>query len=199
MLEHWVSIAQPWLQEYGYSALFGVMFLEGLGIPAPGLTFLVVAELYANQINLFPSALIAYSIVGMAMGCQLGYWLGRTARQGLTSRGTFLNQPVVSRLLTLLHRRGARLLLVAPFIDGSRQYIAFLAGTAALTWGRFTSYNLIGISLWIGTWSLAVETLGQQLDTLLTALQQHKLTILFAAILLLIFIWLAQRWLQHHL
>lgn len=35
MFAHYLAIAQPWLAQYGYFALFVSVFLEGFGMPTP--------------------------------------------------------------------------------------------------------------------------------------------------------------------
>jgi membrane protein DedA with SNARE-associated domain len=56
---------------------------------------------------------------------------------------------------------------MAPFLDGTRQYAAHVAGTARMRWRTFTLYNLAGVILWIGSWSLATDLLGHHLEPVL--------------------------------
>lgn len=37
-----LATAYPYIIQYGYGALFGVLFVESLGLPLPGETFLIV-------------------------------------------------------------------------------------------------------------------------------------------------------------
>ena len=47
-LEHHLAAVQPLLERYGYGAVFLAIFVEGIGIPAPGQTLLIAAALLAG-------------------------------------------------------------------------------------------------------------------------------------------------------
>ena len=44
ILNHALTVAGPYLHRYGYAAIFVGALIEGVGIPAPGLTLLVAAH-----------------------------------------------------------------------------------------------------------------------------------------------------------
>jgi hypothetical protein len=48
-LEHYISLAQPVLDQYGYLAVFGAVLVEGFGIPAPGQTMLMAGAILAAR------------------------------------------------------------------------------------------------------------------------------------------------------
>ena len=48
MLEHYLEIARPLLEEYGYFVLFGTVFIEGFGLPVPGQTLILASALLAE-------------------------------------------------------------------------------------------------------------------------------------------------------
>ena len=168
MLEHFVQLAQPWLERYGYAAVFGALFLESIGIPTLGLTLLIAAVLLASQGEMRMDAVVGLALAGALSGCQLAFLLGRSGGRRLLLRTGLLNRHQLHRLHRLFTRWGPPLLLAAPFLDGTRQYGSLVAGTALMNWRTFTQYNLAGVALWVGSWSLATDLLGHHLEPVLT-------------------------------
>jgi membrane protein DedA with SNARE-associated domain len=172
MLEHVVQVAQPWLEHYGYAALFGALFLEAAGIPTLGLTMLIAAVLLASQGEMQIELVVGLALVATLSGCQLAYIFGRTGGRRLILRTGLLSRHHLHDLHRLFRRWGPPLLLAAPFVDGLRQYGSLAAGAAMVSWGKFTLYNAAGVVLWIGSWSVATDLFGQHLEPVLRVV--HK-------------------------
>jgi membrane protein DedA with SNARE-associated domain len=167
MLENVLRAAGPWLAHYGYAALLGAMFLEGIGIPAPGLTFLLASAWLASRGEMLMAAVAGVALAGCVAGCQLAFLIGRTGGRRLLLRIGLLNRHRLRRLRRLFARWGALLLVAAPFLDATRQYGALVAGTADTGWHRFTLCNLTGVVLWIGFWCSATDMFGHDIDPVL--------------------------------
>ena len=110
------------------------------------------------------AAVAGVALAGYVAGCQLAFLIGRTGGRRLLLRIGLLNRHRLRRLRRLFARWGAPLLVVAPFIDATRQYGALVAGTADTQWHRFTLLNLTGVVLWIGFWCSATDLLGHDID-----------------------------------
>jgi membrane protein DedA with SNARE-associated domain len=167
MLEHLAQVAQPWLEQYGYAALFGALFLEAAGIPTLGLTMLIASVLLASQGEMQISLVVGLALIATLSGCQLAFIFGRTGGRRLLLRTGLLSRHHLHRLHSLFRRWGPLLLLAAPFFDGLRQYGSLVAGAAMVNWGKFTFYNIAGVSLWIGSWSVATDLFGHHLEPIL--------------------------------
>jgi membrane protein DedA with SNARE-associated domain len=167
MLAHLLQAAEPWLAHYGYAALFVAMLLEGIGIPAPGLTFLLASAWLASQGEMLMIAVSGAALAGYVSGSQLAFLIGRTGGRRLLLRIGLLNRHRLRSLRRLFDRWGAPLLMAAPFLDGTRQYGALVAGTADTGWYRFTLFNLTGVVLWIGLWCTATDLFGHDIDPVL--------------------------------
>jgi membrane protein DedA with SNARE-associated domain len=167
MFEHFLRLAEPWLEQFGYAALFAAMFLEGIGIPSPGLAFLVASVLLASRGEMHLVPILTLALAGIVSGCQLAFLLGRTGGRRLLLRIGLLNRHRLRWLRRLFDRWGAPLLMAAPFLDGTRQYSSLVAGTAEMSWRRFSFYNLSGAVLWIGSWSAAIELFGHHIEPIL--------------------------------
>lgn len=181
MLEHFVQLAQPWLEHYGYGAVFAGLFLESAGIPTLGLTLLIASVLLASRGEMHIGAVVGLALAGTLCGCQLAFLFGRSGGRRLLLRSGLLSRHQLRRLHRLFLSWGPPLLLVAPFLDGTRQYGALVAGTAMMRWRTFTLYNLAGVALWIGSWSVATDLLGQHLEPVL-AIVHHSSRWIFIGI-----------------
>ena len=62
-LEGFLRAVQPYLEQYGYGALFGCLLLEGFGLPLPGEIMLIAAGMMAamGQMRIAPVLLTAWS------------------------------------------------------------------------------------------------------------------------------------------
>lgn len=150
--------AAPYLHRYGYFAVFAGIYLEGIGIPAPGVTLLVAAALAASRGAMALSVVVAVALAAALLGFNSGYWLGRAAGNGLL-RLPQINRGNFERLHRLFARWGIAVVVVAPFLDGLRQLNGYAAGLARMPWRRYVSANLAGAAGWIALWaSLAYET-----------------------------------------
>jgi membrane protein DedA with SNARE-associated domain len=85
------SLQNPGLSRYGNIAVFGALFLEGIGIPAPGLSFLLASVLLASRGEMHLLPLLLLSVVGFFSGCQLAFLPGRTGGRRLLIRIGLLN------------------------------------------------------------------------------------------------------------
>jgi membrane protein DedA with SNARE-associated domain len=172
MFDHILQTAEPWLGQYGYAAVFAAMFLEGIGIPAPGLTFLIAGVMLASRGAMHIAPVVGLALTGILSGCQLAYLIGRAGGRRLLLRIGLVNRHHLRRLHGLFTRWGAALLVLSPFLDGTRQYGSLVAGVAKIGWQRFTLFNLSGVILWIGTWSSATDLLGHHLEPVLNFVQR---------------------------
>lgn len=172
--------------------LFGAMFLEGIGIPAPGLTLLIASVILASRGEMSIVPVVGLAAIGILTGSQLSYFIGRTGGRRLLLRIGLIDRHHLRRLHSLFERWGAALLVAAPFFDGTRQYGSLVAGTAEVRWHRFTLYNLAGVVLWIGVWSIATEVLGHHLEPVL-ALVHNSGPWLFGTVVLTLLVLLVYR------
>lgn len=151
MFDHYLTIARPWLEQYGYLALFGAVFVEGFGIPAPGETLIIASGLLANQGDLNIAAVLLTAWAAAVLGDNIGYMLGRWGGQRLLSK--FGVQPRhLKRAEDYFEKFGGAVIIVARFVEGLRQLNGFVAGSMGMSWLRFIIFNATGAALWVGLW-----------------------------------------------
>ena len=167
----------PLLDRWGYLAVAGMIGVDSFGIPAPGQTVMVAAAIYAGwgRLNIFGVAAIAF--VAAVMGDNVGYWIGvRGGRKVAHKYGKyiFLTPERLERAERFFARRGNRIVLVARFIDGIRQFNGVIAGITAMPWRTFLLYNALGAFLWVGWWTTIAYLLGTHLVEIIDHAHRYK-------------------------
>jgi membrane protein DedA with SNARE-associated domain len=168
-----IERVEPYLERYGYWAVFAAVGIEGLGIPAPGQTLLEAAALVAaapaSRINI--AVLLLVTILATALGQTIGYLLGRSGGRALLNR---LPIPAdgLRNIERQFNRYGGWLVFFGRFVDGPRQLIGLFSGVLEMHWGRFMLLNIGGAVVWASFWALGVYYLDLHLDAMVTALRQ---------------------------
>src|SRR3954468_22084364 len=140
------------LTNYGYLAVFAIIAIESLGIPAPGETMLVIASVYAGATgNLVIEGIIVAASAGAIVGDNIGYAIGRTGGYRLLIRHgpkLRINQGHLKVARYVFERHGGKVVFFGRFIAILRTYAAFLAGVAQMEWKRFLAWNAAGGVVW---------------------------------------------------
>jgi len=176
----------PILDRWGYLAVGGVIGVESFGVPAPGQTIMVAAAVYAGagRMNIFAVAAIAF--VAAVLGDNIGYWIGVRGGRKVAlrwGRYVFLTPERLARAEGFFARRGGRVVLVARFIDGLRQFNGVIAGITAMPWRTFLIYNAIGAALWVAFWTTIAFLLGTHLVEIFEHAHRYKWWAITAVVL----------------
>jgi membrane protein DedA with SNARE-associated domain len=168
-LPHPLAAMVPYVQDYGYAAVFLGLLLESVGLPLPGETMLIAGAALAAKGDLQIVPLLAWAWLGAVLGYNLGFGIGRFggrrlivrygARIGITSNRLDQAQRFYDRF-------GGEVVLIARFFVLARQLNGILAGAVGMNWWRFLAYNAIGAALWVGAWGIGVYTVGEELGSL---------------------------------
>jgi membrane protein DedA with SNARE-associated domain len=161
-LERAVARVQPVFERHGYLAMFLAILVEGVGIPAPGQTFLIAAALSAAHGNLSLVWVLIWACLAAGLGNSLGYLLGRWGGRRLLARFKVRGDRL-ARLEGKFRRYGRGAVLVARFFDGLRQLNGIGAGMLAMPWKIFMAFNVLGALLWTGMWGLGAYFLDKEI------------------------------------
>ncbi|WP_063736300.1 VTT domain-containing protein [Kitasatospora aureofaciens] len=145
----------PLLDHYGYLAVALLVLLDNCGIPVPGQTILVLASVYAGTGHLDFTAVLLIAAAAATLGNSIGYLIGRTGGRAFVHRWgryVLLTPARMDRADGFFARHGGKVVLVARFVDGLRQYNGIIAGTTGMPWRRFAPFNLLGAVLWTAVW-----------------------------------------------
>jgi membrane protein DedA with SNARE-associated domain len=140
------------LSNFGYLAVFALIGIESLGIPAPGETMLVTASVYAGAThNLEIAGVIAVAAAGAIVGDNIGYSIGRMGGYKLLLKFGHRVRVKESHLKVaryVFDRHGEKVVFFGRFVALLRTYAAFLAGVGQMEWRRFLIANAAGGIIW---------------------------------------------------
>ena len=171
-VQHDISSVKPWLDRYGYGAIFVAVGVEGFGIPAPGETVLVAGALDATSpTGLNIGGLLLTAFLAAALGNSLGYWIGHQGGRALLQRFR-VDERHLQKIERGFGRYGGGLIVIARFFDGLRQLSGIAAGILKMPWWTFTLFNVLGAVLWVGCWGLGVYYLDEHLHAILAIVRR---------------------------
>ena len=150
---------------YGYTAAFVLLFLESLGLPAPGEGVLIATALFAARTHrLDISAIVATAATAAFLGKTAGYILGRSLGQAfLNGFGGYIGLSPARRLLGqyLFLRHGGKIVFLGRFVAILRTFAGLLAGTNRMPWRPFLLFNALGALVWTMTIAFGAFYLGR--------------------------------------
>ena len=187
------------VQQYGvwiYAILFAIIFSEtGFVVtpflPGDSLLFVAgaLAALGGMDIGLLIAVLVAAAVLGNMLNYQIGRYLGPRVFNWESSR--FFNKVALQKTHAYYEKHGGKTLVISRFLPLFRTFAPFVAGIGAMSYSRFTFFNLIGGISWVGSLTLAGYLFGN-----LPWVQQN-LTAVILGIIVVSLIPVFIGWLQH--
>ena len=151
------------VQQYGtwiYAILFVIIFSEtGFVVtpflPGDSLLFVAgaLAALGGMNIGVLLAVLLAAAVLGNMLNYQIGRFLGPKVFHWEGSR--FFNTAALQKTHAFYDKHGGKTLVISRFLPLFRTFAPFVAGIGAMSYSRFTFFNLIGAVSWVGSLTLA--------------------------------------------
>jgi membrane-associated protein len=138
---------------YGYLFLFLVSVAENtflLGLVVPGDVAVVLGGALSATGRLEPFALIAVVVLGVVLGANLSFWIGRRGGIPLIERSAarFSIEPNrMKRVELYFASHGAKTVFLASFVSGLKNLVPAIAGASRMGRLRFVAYNAAGSAL----------------------------------------------------
>jgi membrane protein DedA with SNARE-associated domain len=132
-----------WVNDYGYVAIFLLLFLGIVGLPIPDETMLTFAGymVYKGSLDFLPTVLTAF--VGAMSGITASYLLGRLpGLYVLMKYGRYvrITEAKLERCHQWYRRVGKWSLTFGYFIPAVRHFTALVAGSSKLEYPVFAVY-----------------------------------------------------------
>ncbi|EXI66070.1 MAG: Inner membrane protein YqjA [Candidatus Accumulibacter adjunctus] len=187
------------VQEYGqwiYAILFVIIFSEtGFVVtpflPGDSLLFVAgaLAALGGMDIVVLLAVLGVAAVLGNMVNYQIGRFLGPRVFQWEQSR--FFNKAALEKTHAFYEKHGGKTLVISRFLPLFRTFAPFVAGIAAMSYSRFTFFNLVGGLGWVGSLTLAGYWFGN------LPWIQKNLSLVILAIIAISLVPVVVGWLQH--
>jgi membrane-associated protein len=149
---------------YGLWVVFGVLFLEVVGLPfIPGETALIAAAVLASQGHGSIAWIIAIAIAAAVLGAGASYALGvGFGRKLLVLWPWFerVSRPGVDRSDEFFQRHGSKAVFLGRFVPVVRATLGWMAGIGRMPWPRFLLWNVAGAVVWSFAVGLTAFYLG---------------------------------------
>jgi membrane-associated protein len=166
-----------------YALLFLIIFVEtGLVVmpflPGDSLLFIVGAMCGADLMSLplVMGLLLVAAILGDQTNYTIGRYFGPKVFQWENAR--FFNRQAFLRANAFYEKYGGITIVLARFMPFIRTFVPFVAGVAEMTRSKFTTYNVLGGTLWVVGLTLVGYLFGN-----LPFVQTHLSKIIWALIL----------------
>jgi membrane protein DedA with SNARE-associated domain len=147
------------VSRHGYLLVFGILFLEAAGFPAPAALALIAAGAAVAAHILRGPLVYCNALGGMLLGDILLFVVGRYtgwALLGFICGLSLQPETCILRSAESFYKRGRISLLFAKFIPGVNSMAAPLAGSMKMKPLEFLELDAIGVSLYV----LAYGSLG---------------------------------------
>ena len=151
-LREFVAAYGTWV----YALLFAIVFVEtGLVVmpflPGDSLLFVVGTLCGAGLIDLNLS--MALLVVAAVTGDQLNYTIGRAVGPRVFGwpNSRWFNRRAFDRTHAFYEKYGGITIILARFMPFARTFAPFVAGVAEMRRTPFTTYNVAGALLWVGS------------------------------------------------
>jgi membrane-associated protein len=174
------------ISDYGgwsYAILFVTIFCEtGLVVtpflPGDSLLFAAGALAAAGAMNphyLFLVLAIA-GILGNTANYSIGHFVGPKV---FTTNSRFLKKEYLEKTHKFYEKHGGKAVIIGRFLPVFRTFVPFVAGIGAMTYARYTLYNIIGSTLWVGLFIYLGYFFGN-----LPFVQQHLSMVILALLII---------------
>lgn len=191
----------PVLDHYGYLAVAGLVMVESFGVPAPAQTLLIVAGIYAGDGRLNLALVVLIGFLAATTGDSLGYWIGRAGGRRLVLRiGHYvgLTETRLSKVEGFFDRHGGKIVAVARFVDGLRQFNGVVAGVVNMSWWRFVAFNALGAAVWSSLWGAIGFLAGRHITAIYNQVQRYQPYLIIASALAVTIALIRWLWTRHH-
>jgi membrane protein DedA with SNARE-associated domain len=179
----------PYIDDYGYFAVAGMVFLANLFVPVPGDATLIVAAIYttSGELSLLPVMIVAWvaAVLGESAGFAIGRYGGRPLAIKL-GRRFGVTHDLLDRVEAFYARRGTATVIIGRFLPLLRRANGVVAGLTEMSWHRFLVANAIGAAIWVAVCTTVGRQAGNNIDTVNNVLERGAPILAVLLILLIV-------------
>jgi len=160
----------PFLIKHGYAVLFLWVLAETIGLPLPSAPLFIAAGALAGMGHMYLPICIGLGVLAALLSDVLWYHMGRRDGRRILSwlcRISLTPDFCVRRTELLFARYGERTLLVTKFVPGLSAVTTPFAGIIRMRLSRFLLFDILGATIWVGSFTGFGYMFSEQLDYVL--------------------------------
>ncbi len=173
-IQHIITELTPLLHEYGYYILALAIAVEGMGIPAPGQSLLIVASLLASTGKMSLPMVLTVAGASSFIGNSIGYFIGRQFGHVLTKK-EWIKPRTLSKLHQFIDRYGMLGLVISRFVEGIKQFMCIGCGIAQMPVQLFLLGNFLAVTVWLLVFGVAPAYLHDELGPILAFYHKYQM------------------------
>jgi membrane protein DedA with SNARE-associated domain len=185
------------IDRFGCLGIGGIVLVESFGVPAPGETAIIAGSAYAGSGHLSIVAVAITAFCAAVIGDSIGYWIGRRGGRPLVRRfGRYvrLTPERFDRVEGFMSRQGPKIVVVARFVEGLRQFNGIVAGITGMPFHKFLAWNALGAALWVGAWSTGGYYAGDHIEEIAKGVSTYAVAAAGVTVLLIVaYVWRRRR------
>jgi membrane-associated protein len=174
------------IAQYGawtYGLLFFIIFMEtGFVITPflPGDSLIFAAATFAAQGAFNPWLLFILLATAAVVGDNVNYWIGHAiGARAYTGEVKWIKKEYMHRTQAFYEKHGGMTIFMARFVPIIRTFSPFVAGVSKMPYGYFLTWDIIGGTTWVATFTLLGYFFGN-----IPFVQDHFELVIIAIILI---------------
>lgn len=178
------------IDNYGYVALFFVLWLGFFGLPVPNEVIVMSSGFVASKSYLLPIPAFAVTYAGVICSLTTLYLLGKFFHDTVYKRiKKFKKVEVYMKQSTrLIEQHGSFALMFSYFLPGVRHFVPFLAGQSDMPYRTFALYGYSTTFVWTSVLFVSGYFFGQHIDEIISFIYSYGI-ISFTIITVVVFVY----------
>ena len=177
-----------WLNDYQYYAMFGILFLCGIGLPIPEEVTLIgsgVVVYFSDSADFLPASTVC--VLAILIGDSIIFFTGRKLGQSFPD-SWFIRAINNKKVHRQFEKHGNKAVFFARFLAGVRIGVYGYAGQHGMRWPKFIFLDLLGAlisgptSVFFGWWAAKTlapgETPEAALEKAMELFEEYKPVVL---------------------
>ncbi|GMX64676.1 DedA family protein [Paenibacillus elgii] len=172
-----LQVVQQLFEQYGYFVLLIGLPLDFIALPIPpgNSTLAYTGYLsFKGVLSWLPA--FASALTGAFIGVTVTYWIGHKVGMPLIERyGKWLSlKPShVEKTRRYYDKYGEKLLLIAFFIPGIRQFLGYFIGIIRVPYRKVVIYAYAGTTLWVASFFAVGYVFGEQWEQMFMLIERN--------------------------
>ncbi|MCM3271531.1 DedA family protein [Paenibacillus elgii] len=172
-----LQVVQQLFEQYGYFVLLIGLPLDFIALPIPpgNSTLAYTGYLsFKGVLSWLPA--FAAALTGAFIGVTVTYWIGHKVGMPLIERyGKWLSlKPAhVEKTRRYYDKYGEKLLLIAFFIPGIRQFLGYFIGIIRVPYRKVVIYAYAGTTLWVASFFAVGYVFGEQWEHMFMLIERN--------------------------